>query len=61
MAKNSSSNFSRELPKEPSCEIISESVHRLISISRLKLFSLYSPGSHFVQRSGNILAILVEG
>ena len=54
MAQNSLSNFSRELPKEPSCEIISKSVHRFCSRSRLKLSSIYSPGGHFVQRSGTI-------
>ena len=42
--------LSRELPKEPSCEIISKSVHRF-SRSRLKLFSIYSPGGYFVQQS----------
>ena len=61
MAQNSLSNFSRELPKEPSCEIISKYVHRFSRRSRLKLFSIYSPGGHFVQRSRTILAILVEG
>ena len=60
MAPNSLSNFSTELPKEPSCEIISKSVHRF-SRSRLKLFSIYSPGGHFVQWSGTIRIILVEG
>ena len=45
--------FSRELPKEPSCEIISKSVHRF-SRSQLKLFSTYSPGGHFVQQSGTV-------
>ena len=38
MALNSLSNFSRELPKEPSCEIISKSMHRLSRRSRLKVF-----------------------
>ena len=52
------SNFSRELPKEPSCKIISKSVHQF-SISPLKLFSIYSPGGHFVQQSGTI-SILEE-
>ena len=60
MAQDSLSNFSRELPKEASCEIISKSVHRF-SRSRLKLFSIYSPGGYFVERSGTIWAILVEG
>ena len=31
-------------------QIISKSVHRF-SRSRLKLFSIYSPGGHFVQQS----------
>ena len=44
MARNSLSNFNRELPKEPSCEIISKSVNRFSRRSRLKLFSIYSPG-----------------
>ena len=47
MAQNSLSNFGRELPKEPSCETISKSVHQ-VSRSRLKFFSTYSPGGHFV-------------
>ena len=61
MAQNSLSNFSRELPKIPSWEIISKYVHRFSKRSRLKLFSIYSPGGHFVQQSRTIWAILVEG
>ena len=61
MARNSLSNFSREFPKESSCEIISKSVLRISRRSRLKLFSIYSPGGHLVLRSGIVLAILVEG
>ena len=57
MAQNSLSNFSREIPKEPSCDINSKSVHQF-SRSR---FSIYSPVGHFVQRSGLVLANLVEG
>ena len=53
MAQNSLSNFGRELPKESSCETISKSVNRF-SRSGLKLFSIYSPGGHFVQRSETI-------
>ena len=34
-------------------QIISKSLHRF-SRSPLKLFSIYSPGSHFVQQSGRI-------
>ena len=44
MVRNSLSNFSSELPKEPFCEIISKSVH-LFCRSCLKLFSIYSPGA----------------
>ena len=32
-------------------QIISKSVHRFSRGSRLKLFSIYSPGGHFVQQS----------
>ena len=60
MKRNGLSNFSRELPKEPSHEIISKSVHRFSSRSRLKLFSIYSPGGYIVQWSRTIWAILVE-
>ena len=41
MAQNSLSNFGRELPKEPSCEIISKSVNPFSRRSRLKLFFLF--------------------
>ena len=58
MVQNSLS-FSRDLPKKPSCEIISKSVHRF-SRSRLKLFSTYSPGSHFVQQRGTVYAIFID-
>ena len=61
MAQNSLSNFSRELPKEPSREIISKSVHRFSRRNRLKLVSIYSPGGHLVQWNGTIKAILVDG
>ena len=54
MAQNNLSNFNRELAKEPSCEIISKSVHRFSRRSPLKLFSIYSPGGHFVKWSGTI-------
>ena len=37
-----------ESPQEHSCEIISNSGHRFSKRSRLKLFSIYSPGGHFV-------------
>ena len=42
-------------------QIISKSVNRFSRRSRLKLFSIYSPGGHFVKRSGTICAISVEG
>ena len=61
MKPNSLSVFGRELPKEHSCEIISKSVHWFSRRSSLKLFSIYSPGGHFVQRSGMVRAILVDG
>ena len=54
------SNFGRGLAKEHFCEIISKSVHRFSRRSRLKLFSIYSPGGHFVQQSGTVSAILVD-
>ena len=36
-------------------QIISKSVHRFSRRSRLKLFSIYGPGGHFVQQSGTFL------
>ena len=41
-------------------QIISKSLHRFSRRSPLKLFSIYSPGGHFVQKSGRILVILVD-
>ena len=35
-------------------QIISKSVHRFSRRSRLKLFSIYSHGGHFVQQSGTV-------
>ena len=35
-------------------QIISKSVHRFSRRSRLKLFSIYSPGGHFLQQNGTI-------
>ena len=61
MAQNSLSNFSRELPKELSCEIISKSVHRFSRRSYLKLFSTYSPGGHFVQTEWNYMSSFGRG
>ena len=41
-------------------QIISKSVHRFSRRSRLKLFSIYSPGGHFVQQSGTVWAVFVD-
>ena len=41
-------------------QIISKSVHRFSRRSRLKFFSIYSPGGHFVQQSGTVSAIFVD-
>ena len=41
-------------------QIVSKSVHRFSGRSPLKLFSIYSPGGHFVQWMGTVLAIFVE-
>ena len=35
-------------------QIISKSVHGLSRRSRLRLFSIYSPGGHFVHKSGTV-------
>ena len=59
--RNHFSNFSRESSKEHFCEIILKSAHWPGRRYRLKGFSILSFDSHFVQRSGTILAILVEG
>ena len=40
--------------------IISKSVHRFSKRSRLKLFSIYSPGGHFVQQSRTFGVIFVD-
>ena len=57
---NHLSNFGRGLAKKHFCEIISKSVHRFNRRSCLKLFSIYSPGGHFVQQSRTVCAILVH-
>ena len=44
-----------------SCEIILKSGHRSRMRCLLKVFSIFSVESHFVQWSETILAILVEG
>ena len=41
-------------------QIISKSVYRFSRRSRFKLFSIYSPGSHFVQQRGMLWAIFVD-
>ena len=41
-------------------QIISKSVHRFSRRSRLKLFSIYSPGGHFVQQSEAVWAFFVD-
>ena len=43
------------------CEIILKSAHWPARRCLLKGFSIFSFDGHFVQRSGTILAILVEG
>ena len=59
--QNHFSNFSRESSKKHFCEIILKSAHWPGRRCRLKGFSIFSFDGHFVQRSGTILAILVEG
>ena len=44
-----------------SCEFILKSGQWPMRRYCLKVFYIFSPGSHFVQLSGTILAILVEG
>ena len=56
---NGLSIFGRGLPKKHSCKIILKSVHRFSRRSCLKLFSIYSPGGNFVQRTRTVSAILV--
>ena len=59
--RNHFSNFSRESSKEHFCEIILKSANWPGRRCRLKGFSIFSFDGHFIQRSGTILAILVEG
>ena len=59
--QNHFSNFGRGSSKEHSCEIILKSAHWPGRRCRLKVFSIFSFDGHYVQRSGTILAILVEG
>ena len=60
MKQNHFSNFGRGSPKEHFCEIILKSGHWPRRCC-LKVFSIFSFGRHFVQRSGTISAILAEG
>ena len=52
--------FGRGSSKKHFCEILLKSAHRPRRRCRLKGFSIFSFDGHFVQRSGTILAILVE-
>ena len=52
--QNHLSNFGRRLAKEYFCKIISKSVQQYSRRSCLNLFSIYSPGGHFVQQSGTV-------
>ena len=54
-------NFSRGSSKEHFCKIILKSAHWPWRRCGLNGFSMFSFDGHFVQRSGTILAILVEG
>ena len=61
MAQNSLSNFNRQLPKEPSCEIISKSVHRFSRRSHLKPFSIYSLAASLFKGAEPFEQFSVEG
>ena len=54
------SNFGKVAFREHFCEIILKSTHWPWRRCRLKRFSIFSSGGHFVQQSRTILAILVE-
>ena len=54
-------NFGRRLHEEQFCEIILNSNQWFRRRSCLKIFLIWSSGSHFVQPSRTICAILVEG
>ena len=60
MAQNSFSNFSRELPKEPSCKLISKSATDLAEVGQSSFLNI-ALEAIFVHWSGTICAILVEG
>ena len=59
--QNHFSKTGRGSSKEHSGEIILKLAHWPKRRCRLKGFSIFSSDDHFVQRSGTILAILVEG
>ena len=60
MDQNHFSNFGKGSSKEHSCEIILKSANWPRRICGLNGFSIFRFDGHFVQRSGIILAILVE-
>ena len=61
MERNDFSNFGRGSPKEHFCEISLKSVHLSRRRCHLKVFLFFIPGGHFVQVSGKISTLLVEG
>ena len=61
MEQNHFSKTGRGSSKEHSGEIILKLAHWPKRRCHLKGFSIFSSDGHFVQRSGTILAILVEG
>ena len=61
MEQNRFSKTGKGSSKEHSGEIILKLAHWPKRRCRLKGFSIFSSDCHFVQRSGTILAILVEG
>ena len=61
MLQNHLCNFGRGHDEEHFCEIILNLDQWIRRRCHLKIFLIYSSGSHFVQRSGTICAILVEG
>ena len=54
-------NFGRGYHEEQFCEIILNLDQWFRRRCVLKIFIIWSSGDHFVQRSGTICAILVEG
>ena len=59
--QNHFSKTDRGSSKEHSCEIILKSIRWPRRRCCLKGFSIFSSDGHYIQRSGTILAILVEG